>query len=137
MRNNFKKYLLPVVVVAFLIMGVISVFSVDTDRIKSRWTNKIVVREIGFTGYAVYDIAAYIKLKFKTLSIRFRDPTPYREFLSKLNESDTQSKGPGFGLAKGKNVIYIQLESTDKLMLDVSPDGKPLMPFLSMLRGRS
>ncbi len=39
----------------------ISLTSINFDAISSRWSNKLVVTELGFIGYALYDITTHIK----------------------------------------------------------------------------
>ncbi len=99
--------------------------------LKNRWTNYLVVRELGFVGYGIFDAGSYLKKWLLGYGIEYVDPGKYRDFL--LSRRAEANAGPGKGVAAGKNLVYLQLEGIDQLLLRVRRNGEPVMPFLSSL----
>jgi lipoteichoic acid synthase len=105
---------------------------IDGHKVRMRWTNHVVVTELGFVGYAVYDIGKWVAVSMDDLDDV--DPAPYREFLKSRRQGDPPPK-PSVG--PRKNVIFLQLESIDAITLTADVGGEPAMPFLKELSAKS
>lgn len=118
---------------AWALLFIWALWRVDGTYLERRWTNDRVVRELGLTGYAVWDIATW--LWALTDDIDDVDTAPYRAFLDARRAHYPAPRA--VPLDKRKNVVFLQLESVDALTLDLRVEGKPAMPFLSGLRSRA
>ncbi len=106
--------------------------------VKGRWYNTMVVRELGFVGYGLYDLLVFVKTSYDSLTLGYKDARPYREFLEKRREltaSDPASSSLSLNNSPvKKNVIYLQLESIDGLLVSLEYKAPPVMPFLNSLK---
>jgi len=137
-----KKLFLVAGLCLYVVLLSTSLNAVHLEQVSKRWSNKLVVDELGFTGYALYDLYFYAKGFYSSRSLKYKDPEPYRLFLSdraKKRRTAAQIRGRnGKTAGKGlKNVIYLQLESVDSVLLGLNYKGSEVMPFLSYLAGHS
>lgn len=103
-------------------------------RVKSRNTNRAVVKQLGFVGYACYETMTTIRSWYDEQRLGLVDGKEYLSFLQDVAQArNLKSPAP----STGKNVIYLQLESVDAISVNATYKGKPVMPFLKGLAKRS
>ncbi len=105
--------------------------------------NEVVMAES--LGFLDYQVAAAIKAGEKAASIRNGNIKETAAFTEELlgsypyqDSSGTPAGTPNFfGVAKGKNVIVLQLEAFQNLGINLVVDGQPVTPVLNELIGDS
>lgn len=130
-RLNWK---LPVLVMT---TGVV-VFSInlslaEADRpqlLKRTFDRNYIVKYLGAYNFAVYDAIQNIKSSTERVMADSSDVTEVK------NYTDNQYKGYNealFGVAEGKNIIKIHLESFHSFLIDFEINGEEVTPFLNRL----
>ncbi len=90
------------------------------------------VKKVGIVNYTIYDVYQYVA--------RHRGLTAAERTYIAETKSTYQFKPEGsqsFGAVKGKNVIYVQLESIQEFLIGRSVKGQLVMPNLTKLAGQS
>ena len=89
-----------------------------------------IVKYLGMYNYTIYDAVQSTKASAQRAMADSNDITEV------INYSQSQFAEPNpdyFGIAEGKNVIYIHLESVQNFMVDYKLHGEEVMPFLNSL----
>lgn len=89
-----------------------------------------IVKYLGMYNFAVYDTVQTMRASTQRVLADSSDITEVINFTkSNYAEPDPQY----FGLAEGKNVIYIHLESIQEFIIDYELNGQEVTPFLNSL----
>ncbi|MYL41774.1 LTA synthase family protein [Virgibacillus salexigens] len=89
------------------------------------------VKNIGLFNYHIYDIATHTKAKTQRV---FADGNEIPKIQDYINENvKTDEKSALFGVAKGKNVIFINAESIQSFVINNDVNGQEITPFLNRL----
>ncbi len=89
------------------------------------------VKNIGLFNYHIYDIATQAKAKTQRV---FADGTELPEIQAYMDENLKRSEASElFGVAKNKNVIFINAESIQSFVINNKVNGAPITPFLNSL----
>jgi len=64
----------------YVILFSTALTSVKFEEVQRRWTNKFVVKELGFIGYAIFDLTMYTKNLYTT-------SVPFRQSQNKKNQT--------------------------------------------------
>lgn len=131
MKIKKSKFLLLFITVLLLLSNIfIFTNNVEKPLLKSRYTNRVPLRQLGFIGYTFYDVKSYLDRHFKVIAQEDIDTT--NNILDRFKENRIPLK-----TTPNKNVILVQLESVDGICLDINlPDG-PLMPNLKKISEKS
>lgn len=134
-RVNSKKELIiaSFVLVGFVVLGYGSVVGIE----KTEWGNvrrlysqmydiDMVVKKIGVINYFFEDA---IRLGLRTNNVKPED----KAFVEKWNNSRStkQSTKKNFGIAKGRNIIFIQVESLENAVINAEIGGQEITPHLN------
>ena len=96
----------------------------------------VVARRLGPVGYHAYDLAT--QLKHETMRRLASGEEELAELRGYFDGRPVRPANPEFaGLAKGKNVIFVQLESWQTFPLFRKIGGKPVTPNMDRLAGES
>ncbi|MHC0037778.1 LTA synthase family protein [Pseudoneobacillus sp. C159] len=87
------------------------------------------VKSLGPLNYHLYDIALGIKAPLQRLIATEADVVTAQEYLQQKDSERTDL----FGIAKGKNIVLISLESTQGFVINQKVNGKEITPFLNDL----
>jgi lipoteichoic acid synthase len=90
---------------------------------------EILVKSLGTFNYHLYDIMLQSKSSMQKALASNLDA---EEILHKLNKK-TANNPELYGIAKGKNLIVISLESTQNFVLNYEINGEEVTPFLNEL----
>ncbi|WP_407268384.1 LTA synthase family protein [Radiobacillus sp. PE A8.2] len=93
------------------------------------------VKNIGLFNYHIYDIVLHSKTEVQRVFADGNDVPDIKNYIDENIKSDVQSDL--FGVAKGKNVIFISLESLQSFVINNTVNGKEVTPFLNDLIGDS
>ncbi|MDQ0217320.1 LTA synthase family protein [Peribacillus cavernae] len=91
------------------------------------------VKAIGPYNYHLYDIALGFRSPIDRAFADKSDTASIKEYLSD-KENDTSDL---FGIAKGKNLVLISMESTQDFVIGQKVNGKEITPFLNKLINES
>ena len=91
------------------------------------------VKSLGPLNYHLYDIALGLKAPLERLLVTEADAVALEEHLQRKDSERTDL----FGMAKGKNVVLITLESTQDFVINQKVNGEEVTPFLNDLIKKS
>ncbi|MCA0989877.1 LTA synthase family protein [Pseudalkalibacillus hwajinpoensis] len=94
------------------------------------YDRELFVKSLGAYTYHVYDIGYN---SFTSINSAFADDTELSEIEKYVKDKEVEPSSYE-GIANGKNLILISLESTQAFMLNESVDGKEATPFLNTLK---
>ncbi|MDQ8202319.1 LTA synthase family protein [Pelagicoccus sp. SDUM812003] len=105
-------------------------------RIKARHSNKLIVLDVGYFGYACFDTYRSIRNWIAEAGLALADAEDYRSYLSKIRTRRATTPRAA-ATPQRKHVIYLQMESVDGISVTADYQGEPVMPFLKSLTKRS
>ncbi|WP_404443593.1 LTA synthase family protein [Sutcliffiella horikoshii] len=127
-----KMYFLSVVGIFLFNLGL-----AETERpqlLTRTFDREILVKNLGTYNYHVYDAV----LQSKTRAQRaMADGSELAEIQNYINASYKAPNDDLYGVAKGKNVIVVKLESMQSFVIDKEINGEPITPFLNELKDQS
>jgi lipoteichoic acid synthase len=89
------------------------------------------VKYIGLFNYHVYDAVLHSKVKTQHVFADGSELPGIKEYVDTVIELD--GKSDLFGVAEGKNVIFISAESIQSFVIDNTVNGQEITPFLNSL----
>src|SRR5690625_1338372 len=130
-RLQFKKPLM--VMLAGVIAFTVNLGLAETDRpqlLKRTFDRNYIVKYLGAYNFAVYDAIQNIKTSSQRVLADSSDITVVENYTkNKFAEPDPEL----FGVAEGKNIIKIHLESFQSFLIDYELHGEEVTPFLNSL----
>ncbi len=87
------------------------------------------VKSVGPYNYHLYDIGIAVTMPFTHIMANESDT----EASIKYTKSKKQSESDLFGVAKGKNLILVSMESTQNFVINEKVNGEEITPFLNSL----
>lgn len=126
-----------------MIMFAVTLFSLNlemVDKIRPElltrtFDRQIVVKNIGAFNYLMYDTVVTARMKAKTVSAGSKDLEIVKTYLESTPKDVLDPKM--FGLAKGRNVFLISLESVQSFLLEKQIFDQEITPFLNSLMKNS
>ncbi|WP_238392600.1 LTA synthase family protein [Paenibacillus antri] len=109
--------------------------SVRPELLSRAFDRQIMVRSIGAYNYHLYDAVVSARTGSRKALAREPDFTEASRFFETLPPDGVDPAT--FGLARGRNVFLISLESLQSFMLDRRIEGREVTPFLNRLRRES
>ncbi|WP_077704831.1 LTA synthase family protein [Virgibacillus dokdonensis] len=88
------------------------------------------VKSLGLYNYQLINIANGVK---SPVMKAFADEADVKEVQSYIQGKEEKDSFQEFGIAKGKNVVFISLESTQNFVVNQKVNGKEITPFLNEL----
>ncbi|KGP74272.1 hypothetical protein N782_15030 [Pontibacillus yanchengensis Y32] len=88
------------------------------------------VKSVGPYNYHAYDIAHTMYVSFKDTFVSSSTTT---NAMSYMKESTPTNNSDLFGIAKGKNLVMISMESTQDFVINEKVEGEEITPFLNSL----
>ncbi|KMJ60109.1 hypothetical protein AB685_04530 [Bacillus sp. LL01] len=127
-----KMYFLSIIGIFLFNLGL-----AETERpqlLTRTFDREILVKNLGTYNYHVYDAV----LQSKTRAQRaMADGSELAEIQNYINASYKAPNDDLYGVAKGKNVIVVKLESMQSFVIDNEINGEPITPFLNELKDQS
>ncbi|WP_080846324.1 LTA synthase family protein [Cytobacillus gottheilii] len=105
----------------------------ETDRpqlLTRGFDRNYIVKYLGMYNYTIYDAVQSTKASAQRVMADSNDTTEVVNFTSS-NYAEPNQKY--FGIAEGKNVIYIHLESIQTFLMDYKLHGEEVTPFLNSM----
>lgn len=89
------------------------------------------VKNIGLFNYHIYDIAVHSKVKTQRVFADGNELPEIKEYIQ--NEVRGQQESELFGVAEGRNIIFISAESLQTFVINNDVNGQTITPFLNSL----
>ncbi|MGG4264573.1 LTA synthase family protein [Peribacillus simplex] len=103
----------------------------DRPQLLSRtFDRNYIVKYLGMFNYTVYDAVQNTKTYAQRATA---NSTDIAEVVNYTKATSAEPNAKYFGAAKGKNVIYLHLESMQNFLIDYKLDGEEVTPFLNSL----
>ncbi|KMT20891.1 LTA synthase family protein [Clostridium cylindrosporum] len=130
---------ISMLIIGFMLsaLSVIGLAKMQVGILNSFYDKKAIVREVGLLNYHVLDINKYINnYMLKKSSITEDEKAQVEAFFE--NKNKTSLNNPKYnGIAKGKNLIVIQLEAFQSFVLNKKINGVEITPNLNKLAKES
>jgi lipoteichoic acid synthase len=104
---------------------------VRPELLSRTFDRHIVVKSIGTFNYFIYDAIISLRLEAKKVFTGQRDRTLLENYKQRLPED--QLSPNMLGLAKGRNVFLISMESLQSFVIEHYSHGQEITPFLNSL----
>lgn len=133
--RSFGKFLFTlrhvaiILLISFVCIDVLSISGWSNRMLTKRWTTLMSARASGPIGYHLIESARTLSKVMNPLSNSEKDEI--EQWLA-YNREDLEPNEYS-GVAKGKNVIFIQVESLENFVINKSVNGKEISPFLNKL----
>lgn len=124
-----KRGLLFLAICVFLLN--IGLAEIERPQLLTRtFDRKMLVKNIGLLNYHVYDILMNSKTKVQKA---FADGSKLVEIQNYVNANRVNGSEEMKGIAKGKNVIVVSMESLQNFVINNKVAGHEITPFLNQL----
>ncbi|AIE60728.1 LTA synthase family protein [Bacillus methanolicus] len=121
-----RAYFLIAIAIAFLNLGL-----AETERpqlLTRTFDREMLIKNIGTYNYHIYD--AFLQSK-SSAQRAFADGSELADIDNYVRANYKQPNNDMFGIAKGKNVILVSMESTQSFVLNRTVNGQEITPFLN------
>lgn len=124
----------PIIIIASgLLLFSINLGLAEMDRpqlLKRTFDRNYIVKYLGAYNFTIYDVIQNLKSSSERVLADSNDITEVKDYLAtKYAEPNDEL----FGVAKGKNVIKIHLESFQSFLIDYELHGEEVTPFINQL----
>ncbi len=123
-----KRTNIIVVASLLLIFSTLLAHKERPELLTRSFDRKLLVKNIGIYAYHIYDAYLYTNTKRR---IVFADNDKLAEIVNYVKANEKQSNEDYFGIAKGKNLIFVALESTQSFVINQTINGQEITPFLN------
>lgn len=100
------------------------------DLLTRSFDREMLVKNIGTFNYHIYDVFLQSK---STAQRAFADSSEITDVENYVKANYKQPNDSYTGIAKGRNVIVISMESTQSMVIDRTIDGQEVTPFVNSL----
>lgn len=121
------------ILIASIVVFVINLGLAEIQRpqlLTRSFDRQMLVKNLGTFNYHIYDIVIQTQVKSKKV---FADGSELTDVENYVKANYTEPDKELFGIAKGKNVILISLESTQNFLINYKLNGEEVTPFLNEL----
>ncbi len=126
-KQSKSKYI--TVAVGFVVLTICFGLIKSVHLFSESYDREQMVKSLGPLNYHVYDIALGLKAPLERLLVTEADAVALQEHLQQKDTERTDL----FGIAKGKNIVLITLESTQDFVINQKVNGEEVTPFLNEL----
>lgn len=108
---------------------------IDRPQLLTRsFDRSLIVQNVGLFNYHVYDLVLQSKVRAQKA---FAKSDKIKEVEKFVEEEQSKPNARFHGIAEGKNVFVISLESTQSFVLNRTVDGEVITPFMNQLINES
>jgi phosphoglycerol transferase MdoB-like AlkP superfamily enzyme len=138
-RKKFKEIKLPLlkrcIAAALLIFVSFTGFKVAySNNDSSEYDNNYIVKNLGIGYFHYYDIRRYIKQNWnRDKNLSSDEKNEITAFFEEKNKQAEKYSKKYSGIAKGKNLIVIQMEALQEFIIGRKINGKEITPNLNKL----
>ncbi|PBB07085.1 MULTISPECIES: LTA synthase family protein [Salimicrobium] len=131
MPKRWEGFALAVVAIPVFMINLVWAETERTDLLERTFDRNMLVQYIGLLNYHVYDITLQGRTEMKRT---FADSNELVPVINYLNEQNVEDSDKLEGVAEGKNVILISLESTQTFAIDNTVNGQEITPYFNQLK---
>lgn len=132
MRRFKIRYAMTVTALGFVLFGAnLGMAESDRSQLLTRtFDNNYIVKYLGLQAYTIYD---GVKTTHNSVVKARADQDQLKPVLNFIHHTYAGPNVQYEGVAKGKNIFVIHLESLQQFMIDYKQDGQEVMPNLNKL----
>ena len=129
-----KKYIFSFSILLLLVN--VTLTGIERPQLLQRgFDRETIVKNIGIFNFHLYDVVQQTRSQAQRA---FADGNELYNIINYMkNEIDNDEKTPYFGVAEGKNVIFVTLESLQSFVINETLYGEEITPFLNQLTQNS
>ena len=116
-----------------LLLMFTSLSGTEVSRITKQWNREYVVQRFGLYVYTISDLVQSMQPKLNTLFGYDESAKKFRDFYSCKWEDYEKENNKYTDIFKGKNLIFIHMESIQKFLLDLNINGQEITPNINKL----
>lgn len=133
--NKTKRNFLGTLIGAFLclVFSFASTTKTDYSRLVKQWNRVYVADRFGFIMYQFNDLIQTLTPKFSSLFGYDDALKKFEMFYSKEEINEYTSKNQYTDIFKGKNVIFVHMESMQSFLMDLEFNGEEVVPTVNKL----
>ncbi|RFU63831.1 LTA synthase family protein [Peribacillus glennii] len=131
--DKLKRRTVATVFVAAIMTFTVNLALAEKDRpqlLSRTFDRNYIVKYLGMYNYTVYDAIQNTKTYAQRATA---NSTDIAEVVNYTRATKAEPNPAYFGKAKGKNVIYLHLESMQNFIIDYKLNGEEVTPFLNSL----
>lgn len=117
-----------------LLLTVFTITPKDLGSLAKQWNREFTVKRFGIILYQTNDLIQSLTPKINQLFGYDQAAKEFRDYYSEKNNSTNNSYTNIF---KGKNIVFVHMESIQSFLLDLSFNNKELTPNLNKLKEES
>ncbi|QHT48389.1 LTA synthase family protein [Bacillus sp. SB49] len=126
-----EGFLLAIIAVPLFLLNLQWAETERTDLLERAFDRNMLVKYIGLINYHVYDAVLQGQTEMKKT---FADSNELVPAINYVNENEQEDSDRLEGIAEGKNVIVLSLESTQTFVVDNTLHGEELTPYFNDLK---
>lgn len=111
----------------------ITLTGTDLSRLIKQWNRDYVVQKFGLYVYTINDMVQSMQPKIDTLFGYDESAKTFREYYSCRWENENKKKNEYTDIFKGKNLVFIHMESMQNFLLDLEFNGEKVTPNINRL----
>ncbi|MFE5323890.1 LTA synthase family protein, partial [Paenibacillus sp. NPDC056579] len=113
-----------------MVINLINISEKNPGLFVQRFSNSKLVENIGVINYHVFDVYKFVSMSFNKPKVTTGEIETYDKWYKDHVSID---KNSDFGIAKGKNVIVLQVEALQQFVIGLKVNGKEVTPNLNNL----
>ena len=130
-----KKSILGVLIAAFICLGYSFGTATKTDysRIAKQWNRVYIADRFGFILYQFNDLVQTLTPKFSSLFGYEDAAKAFENYFINQRDNKYNTKNEYTDIFKGKNVIFVHMESIQTFLMDYKFNGEDVLPTTNKL----
>lgn len=130
-----KKSIIGVLIAAFICLGISFGTATKTDysRIAKQWNRVYIADRFGFILYQFNDLVQTLTPKFSSLFGYEDAARAFESYFVKERIDEYSQKNEYTDMFKGKNVIFVHMESIQSFLMDFEFNGEEVLPTVNKL----
>lgn len=132
--TNYSRRRKMIISVMSLLLLSTNFFLAEMERpqlLQRAFDREYLVKNIGIFYYHIYDLFLNSKMHTQKVLADGNDVEEILQYITKKQEENEYDEL--YGIAKGKNVIFISLESVQSFVIEEELHGEKITPFLNRL----
>ena len=130
-----KKSILGVLIAAFICLGYSFGTATKTDysRIAKQWNRVYIADRFGFILYQFNDLVQTLTPKFSSLFGYEDAAKAFENYFINQRDNKYNTKNEYTDIFKGKNVIFVHMESIQTFLMDYKFNGEDVLPTVNKI----
>ncbi|MDS0528174.1 LTA synthase family protein [Clostridium sp. SHJSY1] len=126
------RYSIIIILLSYIALDVLGISDWDAKLVKAGWNVPMTTKAGGPIGYHIVEAGKTIIKKVNGESTK--DNSKIEDWINENQENLSPNEYEG--IAKGKNVIFLQIESLENFVINKTVNGKEITPFLNKISNK-